>query len=291
MLFGSMVAGATSLGGGAVAFPVFTKVLEVSQLDAKVFSLAIQSVGMTSASILIFILKYPIEGKIIPWVSLGGAAGIILGAGWLAEMIDGNAIRMVFTMMLATFGLVLYTINRKPRSFRKTIEGFNAKRKFKFIAIGFFGGILTGLVGSGFDVVIFSILVLYFRLSEKICTPTSVICMAINSLIGFVYIVFFTDQFNVGVQNLWLAAVPVVVIGAPLGAFICNFIRRETVVRSLLVLICLEVVSTFLLVPMTAPVILSMVVTTLSFVLFFFWIYKTEPNYEVFYVDKFDRYD
>ena len=39
MVFGSFIAGATSEGGGAIAFPVFTKVLHVSPTDAKVFSL------------------------------------------------------------------------------------------------------------------------------------------------------------------------------------------------------------------------------------------------------------
>lgn len=45
MVFGSIIAGATSEGGGAVAFPIFTKALAIAPSDAKVFSLAIQSVG------------------------------------------------------------------------------------------------------------------------------------------------------------------------------------------------------------------------------------------------------
>ena len=192
---------------------------------------------------------------------------------------------MCFTMMLATFGCVFYTINRNYRAFKETITDFNAKRKIKFLAIGFFGGLLSGLVGSGIDVATFSILVLYYRLSEKICTPTSVICMAINSVVGFIFIAFFMDDFNVEVQNYWLAAVPVVVIGAPLGAFLCNFFRRKTVVNTLLLLITIEFLSTFMLVPLTFPVIVSAFATTLSFVLFFLWIYKTEPNYEAFYVE------
>ncbi|MGB5770859.1 MAG: sulfite exporter TauE/SafE family protein, partial [Crocosphaera sp.] len=53
MLFGSMIAGGTSMGGGAVAFPVFTKLLHIPPHDAKIFSLAIQSVGMTAASLTI----------------------------------------------------------------------------------------------------------------------------------------------------------------------------------------------------------------------------------------------
>ncbi|MDJ0901719.1 MAG: hypothetical protein QNJ55_23255 [Xenococcus sp. MO_188.B8] len=56
MVFGSEIAGETSVGGGAVAFPVFTKVLHIAPQDAKLFSLAIQSVGMTAASVAIILI-------------------------------------------------------------------------------------------------------------------------------------------------------------------------------------------------------------------------------------------
>lgn len=72
MLFGSIIAGATSIGGGAVAFPVFTKLLHIAPHDAKIFSLAIQSVGMTAASLTIYFRKIPVEWRIIRWGSLGG---------------------------------------------------------------------------------------------------------------------------------------------------------------------------------------------------------------------------
>jgi hypothetical protein len=45
MIFGSMVAGATSEGGGAVAFPVMTLVLKIQPTIARDFSLMTQSCG------------------------------------------------------------------------------------------------------------------------------------------------------------------------------------------------------------------------------------------------------
>jgi len=45
MIFGSMVAGATSEGGGAVAFPVMTLVLKIKPTIARDFSLMTQSCG------------------------------------------------------------------------------------------------------------------------------------------------------------------------------------------------------------------------------------------------------
>ena len=46
MIFGSMVAGATSEGGGAVAFPVMTLALKIAPAIARDFSLMTQSCGM-----------------------------------------------------------------------------------------------------------------------------------------------------------------------------------------------------------------------------------------------------
>lgn len=65
MVFGSIIAGGTSLGGGAVAFPVFTKLLQIPPHDAKVFSLAIQAVGMGAASLTIWLTGIRVEGRFI----------------------------------------------------------------------------------------------------------------------------------------------------------------------------------------------------------------------------------
>jgi hypothetical protein len=50
MIFGSMIAGATSEGGGAVAFPVMTLALGIAPPVARDFSFMIQSVGMVGAA-------------------------------------------------------------------------------------------------------------------------------------------------------------------------------------------------------------------------------------------------
>ena len=57
MVFGSLVGGGTSEGGGAIAFPIFTKLLHIAPRDARSFSLAIQSVGMGAASLSILYLR------------------------------------------------------------------------------------------------------------------------------------------------------------------------------------------------------------------------------------------
>jgi uncharacterized membrane protein YfcA len=122
------------------------------------------------------------------------------------------------------------------------------------------GGVLSGLVGNGIDIITFSVMVLFFRLSEKVATPTSVILMACNAIVGFVLYLFVYDGFTETVQEYWLAAVPVVVIGAPLGAMICTWFSRELIVRVLLALIAIEVVSSLLIIPLSSTLILYSVI-------------------------------
>ena len=57
MVAGAFVAGFTPEGGGAVAFPVLNVFLHVDRVLARDFSMMIQSVGMTSASIFILTEK------------------------------------------------------------------------------------------------------------------------------------------------------------------------------------------------------------------------------------------
>ena len=50
MVFGSFIAGASSEGGGAIAFPGLTLLFNTPPEVARNFSLAIQSIGMSAAS-------------------------------------------------------------------------------------------------------------------------------------------------------------------------------------------------------------------------------------------------
>ncbi len=52
---------------------------------------------------------------------------------------------------------------------------------------GFLGRSFSAMSGSGIDICSFAILTLLFRVSEKISTPTSVMLMAGNTMIGFAY--------------------------------------------------------------------------------------------------------
>ncbi|MCF6203824.1 MAG: sulfite exporter TauE/SafE family protein [Methylococcaceae bacterium] len=271
MIFGSFIAGATSEGGGAIAFPIFTKVLHILPFDAKVFSLAIQSIGMLAASLTIIVMRVTVEWRFILWASLGGIFGVTAGSLLITPLLSSALIKMLFTAMVSSFALTLLLINWRPRVYNKYMPMMTHSEKQIVLVTGFFGGIMTGLVGTGIDIICFSVMVLLFRLPEKISTPSSVILMAINAWVGFALHVFVLDGFTDIVKDYWLAAIPVVVVGAPLGAFFCTRLNNRTIASIVIGLILVELISSLYLIPLTREIIS---ISSLVFVLFLFIYYR-----------------
>ena len=76
------------------------------------------------------------------------------------------------------------------------------------VATGFLGGIFSSISGSGIDICSFACLTLLFRISEKTATPTSVVLMAINTVVGFLYRNYGQGGVEEDAWGLWLVCVP-----------------------------------------------------------------------------------
>lgn len=276
MVFGSMIAGGTSVGGGAVAFPVFTKVLQIPPHDAKVFSLAIQAVGMSAAALTIWSTGIQIESRVICWGSLGGFFGIFLGLGFFGPLLPPDVIKMTFTVMLSSFAITLLALNKSRGLCHLVIPAWNWLQRGLIFLAGILGGIMSGLVGNGIDIVIFSVIVLLFRVSEKVATPTAVVLMAINAITGLFLQVFVFQDFPEQVQAYWFAAIPVVVVGAPLGAVFCSLLKRKVIVHILVGLITLELITSLVLIPLRPVVIYTSLSTLILFSSLNYWMYRTQ---------------
>jgi hypothetical protein len=81
--------------------------------------------------------------------------------------------------------------------------------------------------------------------------------MGLLSVFGFGWHLF-SGNIEPQVVNYWLSAVPVVIFGAPLGAWVCSKLKRDQLLGFLLSLIALEVVSTFILLPLTPSIGLAL---------------------------------
>lgn len=249
MIFGSFIAGASAEGGGAIAFPVMTLAFNIDPYTARNFSLAIQSVGMTAAAIIILRNKFPVELRYLWPVSLGGVAGITFGTFYLIPIMPPVFVKMLFVSFWLSFGFILFYINHiDKRTVVQRIPTLCGVEVIFLVFIGFAGGNLSALLGSGLDIFSFAYITLRYHLSEKVATPTSVIIMAINSLTGFLLHQFILNDFGTEEFNYWLVSIPVVLIGAPLGAYFINQRTRNFVSWFLYLVISLQFTGALLII-------------------------------------------
>lgn len=256
MVLGSFIAGATSEGGGAVAFPVMTLVFGIAPAVARDFSLMIQSVGMIAAGITIIRTKVPIVRNCLPWTTLGGAVGIIVGLEFIAPILPPPYAKMLFTSTWLAFAVALWMINRRrDRVVNDRLAELNAGGRLLLVGVGMIGGCITSITGSGLDILTFSLLVLVFRMSEAVATPTSVVLMGCNALVGALYQGSLGGGLHPEAWAYWWVCVPVVVVGAPLGAL---FIRRRSrlfIARLLIASIVVQFIAALLIVPQTTSLL------------------------------------
>ncbi len=270
MSFGSFVAGFSAEGGGAVAFPIFTKVLDIDPTDAKELSLLIQSVGMTMASFYIITRKISFYRFAIVPAVLGGTIGqfVSLQMGWFME---SHHLKWLFTIIIAALGIALLL---QHFSGIKRYDTINAKAATPLLFFtGLAGGFLTINVGCGADMVAFIMLTLILNSTEKKATPTTVIIMALNSIVGVLFLTYM-HTWSPWAIDAWKTSIPVVIVGAPLGAYVASKVSNSVILIALLLFIFVEVVSTIWLVPTQAwviPVFFGILVTMCSIV---WWKYK-----------------
>lgn len=279
MIGGSFLGGASPGGGGAVAFPVFTKVLNVPPAVARSFSLCIQAVGMTSAAITIILAGRTIEPRALAISIVGGVAGFLVALFTLADVdalfwasrLPASYVKVTFTVVLAAMATVMLLSLRRGEFGSQHLVLWTRRMTVGLALAAFVGGALASLIGTGVNVFVFLFIVLVFGLHPRVGVPTSVIAMATISLVGLAtlgvldgQLVISTDAagdvVRVGGEDvgplpgqeydllgLWLAAVPVAVWGAPLGAYVVHRMHEEWLVGFLALFAIVEVVSTVIL--------------------------------------------
>ena len=227
MTLGSFVAGSTPMGGGTVGFPVLVLFFGMPASLGRDFSFAVQSIGMVSAAIFIIARRQPLAWSMLKGSMLGAVIGTPLGIFFLAPLIPELWIKLVFAIIWASFGVLhLYRINEIAS--HDGMTEFNERWDFR---VGFALGLLAGatvvaVTGVGIDMVLYAALVLLCRADLKIAIPTAVVIMGFTSVVGIA-----VKNLSTGLQpdvfENWLAAAPVVALGAPLGVYVVNFVGRK----------------------------------------------------------------
>lgn len=249
MAAGSFIAGATSEGGGAVAFPVMTLVFGIDPGDARSFSLLIQSVGMTAAAATIYLNRIPFVRSVILPLSVAGACGMLVGTLFVAPHVAPMIAKITFTSLWLAFAVALVVIHRSRGGSGIDALPPEQARSPLLLTVAFLGGILGAITGSGIDICVFSVLVLRCGVSVKVATPTSVILMGLNAVVGALCVTQFygvSDQ----VWTWWWCCVPVCALGAPLGAWFISDKAQSFIVRLLIGSIVVQFIGALVILPL-----------------------------------------
>lgn len=235
MVLGAFVAGLTPEGGGAVAFPALSVFLEIDRGMARDFSLMIQSVGMTSASIWILTRKEHDLAAYAPvlWFLPVAFFGFVLGMLLLQGM-PVYIIQALFLSLILTFA-VAYSASRH-RGIHPMLGAHGPADRAMLAGVLILGGMCASLFGTGADIVIYTLLVTRFRMKEKIATHMSIMVMAGVSILGYAYRFFWDGTITEYQIGTWLCAYPVVLLMAPLGSYVLSRINVEWMLRAIVAL-------------------------------------------------------
>ncbi|CAD5210548.1 unnamed protein product [Bursaphelenchus okinawaensis] len=237
MLFGAIVAGMTSEGGGAIAFPVMTFVLHMSPKDGRDFSITIQACGMSAALFAIVFMRLRVEWRAITFGVIGSIPGQIFGLYFVDPNFTAPEKKMLFVSIWSSFAVALWILNREKK--RKTfpqIQEFCFWKAMVLVATGFVGGVFTAFAGSGVDICIFSIITLLFNVSEKNATPTTVIAMALSSQFCVYWRYMIMGDVNDIVVDYIKVTIPIAVGLCPVGSYVASFLHRQVLAHFVYIL-------------------------------------------------------
>lgn len=233
MLFGSYVAGSTPMGGGTVGFPILVLLFDYPGAIGRNFGLAIQAIGMVSASIYLFANRRPLAWGLLRPALAGSLIATPLSAAFIAPNVPDLWIKLCFAILWASFGLMHLVKMRDLVEPHQRNSRWVAHQRPIGLAIGISGGIVASVTGVGIDMLLYAAMVLLFRADLRVSIPTSVVLMAFTSVVGIssnlALAAVLPERFAIDpeVFTNWLAAAPVVAVGAPLGAWVVNRISRK----------------------------------------------------------------
>lgn len=235
MVVGAFVAGSTPEGGGAVAFPVLNIFLAIDRVLARDFSLMVQSIGMTSASVLILSRRESALSAFRPllwWVPVA-FGGFVLGM----ETLQGLRVPVIQAVFLSlTMAFAVAYLRSPHRGLFDAITRSSGRDHLVIAIVLVLGGLCSSLFGTGADILLYTLLVTRFAMKEKRATELSIVLMASLSVLGFAWRGLVQQELSSSQVQAWLCAAPVVLVMAPLGAAVLRRVDQEWMLRGIVLI-------------------------------------------------------
>lgn len=282
MVLGAFVAGFTPEGGGAVAFPVLNVFLNIDRVLARDFSMMIQSVGMTSASIFILTSRETVRKDYRPlfWIIPTCCVGTALGFIFL-QKIPVYIIQALFLCLSATFVVSFYFSDH-----RGIEPGLKVRTRGQWallLVVLVIGGMVSSLFGTGGDILVYMLFITWFNMVPKIAVRMSIVLQAAISLFGYAYrgsetflqyngysSYFLQKPLTPDEVRAWLCAFPVVLFMAPFGAYVLSRMHVNWMLRAIICMNIFQLVYFNVRNPSTEKVVVSVVFTVILGGMFYF---------------------
>lgn len=228
MILGSLVAGSTPMGGGTVAFPILVLVFKQQASNARNFGLIIQALGMTSAMLFIIGRRIPVPVRVLVGSTAGAAIGFGVGTFLIGPHVQSNLVKLLFSCLWMSFGLLTLARNGEICALKGKGPGDKVSAELIGLVAGIIGGTMASMIGVGVEMAVYTVMVLFYRTDLKIAIPTAVCAAALASIEGAALHIYMGDVDTQAIFN-WLAAGPIVIFGAPTGAFLMSILPRMRV--------------------------------------------------------------
>lgn len=267
MVGGAFVAGVTPEGGGAVAFPILNVFLNIPRPDARDFSLMIQAVGMTAAALYILTRADTVlaDYKPLLWWLPVAFVGFVIGMHTL-QGLPVYIMQGFFLSLIMTFVIAYYFSNHRGVYDRVTFKGAD---HVWLVAILLGGGLCASLFGTGADIFLYVLLTTRFAFKEKKAAYMAIILMGFLSLLGYGYRGLYEQALTADQIGVWLCAVPVVLIMAPLGSYVLGRISVNFMLKFVIALNVFQLIYFNLYNPSINKVIVSVLFSAVLGTIFY----------------------
>lgn len=235
---GALIIGVTLgfLGGGGsiLAVPIFVYLMHISPVTATAYSLFV--VGSTSAvGAIRNYFKGVIDVKTGIVFAIPALVAVYLTRKYLIPAIPdelfsiGNFMLTKDIAIMVFFAIIMlmasYSMIRNRKESAEEEEEVKVEYNYPLIVLeGALVGLLTGIVGAGGGFLIIPVLVLFAKLPMKKAIGTSLMIVALKSLIGFL-----GDVQNIEIDWFFLLSFTAVsMVGILIGIYLSKFVSNKS---------------------------------------------------------------